>query len=124
MNRFAPSVIVLQCGADSITGDRLGTFNLSLHGHAHCVDFVRRLGVPRLVLGGGGYTIKNVSRAWSYETSVPLEREIGNTIPFNNYIEWYAPSYQLHLTPLASLANQNTPESLRALMSEWEGVSM
>ena len=27
---FRPSAIVLQCGADSLTGDRLGCFNLTL----------------------------------------------------------------------------------------------
>ena len=29
---YRPSVIVLQCGADSLAGDRLGCFNLSLKG--------------------------------------------------------------------------------------------
>jgi hypothetical protein len=30
-----------------------------------------------LVLGGGGYTIRNVSRAWAYETGVIVGQEIG-----------------------------------------------
>jgi acetoin utilization deacetylase AcuC-like enzyme len=29
-------------------------------------------GVPLLVLGGGGYKIKNVARCWAYETAVLL----------------------------------------------------
>ena len=37
MNKFAPGAIVLQCGADSLAGDRLGLFNLTLKGHAECV---------------------------------------------------------------------------------------
>ena len=45
---------------DSLSGDRLGPFNLSMRGHANCVNFVRSLGVPMMVLGGGGYTIRNV----------------------------------------------------------------
>ncbi len=32
METFQPSAVVLQCGADSVTGDRLGCFNLSLKG--------------------------------------------------------------------------------------------
>ena len=32
MQRFDPGAIVLQCGADSLTGDRLGCFNLTLKG--------------------------------------------------------------------------------------------
>ena len=51
---FQPSAIAMCCGADSVTGDRLGCFNMSLHGHANCVDFVRNLRIPLLVLGGGG----------------------------------------------------------------------
>ena len=30
MEMYDPSAIVLQCGADSLTGDRLGCFNLTL----------------------------------------------------------------------------------------------
>jgi len=58
MERYAPGAVVLQCGADSLSGDRLGCFNLSLKGHADCVDFVRSFNVPLLVLGGGGYTLR------------------------------------------------------------------
>lgn len=70
MKRFRPSAIVLQCGADSLSGDRIGGFNLSMRGHANCVEFVKRFGFPTLVLGGGGYTVPNVARTWAYETGV------------------------------------------------------
>lgn len=36
MAKFRPGTIVLQCGADSLTGDRLGCFNLTLKG-AQCL---------------------------------------------------------------------------------------
>ena len=62
MDIYQPGAIVLQCGADSLTGDRLGCFNLTLKGHGSCVEFVRRFNVPLLVLGGGGYTVRNVAR--------------------------------------------------------------
>lgn len=38
MEMYQPSAIVLQCGADSLSGDRLGCFNLTLKGkyiHLH-----------------------------------------------------------------------------------------
>lgn len=41
MEVFRPGAIVLQCGVDSLTGDRLGCFNLSLKGHAECVRYLR-----------------------------------------------------------------------------------
>ena len=65
----------MQCGADSLSGDRLGCFNLSLKGHADCVSYVKSFNVPLLVLGGGGYTLRNVPRCWAYETGVLLDTE-------------------------------------------------
>jgi len=111
MDVYRPGAIVLQCGADSLTGDRLGCFNLSLHGHAECVKFVKSFGTPTLVLGGGGYTIRNVARCWAYETSVLLGRPISNQIPFNDYYEYFAPDFELHLTP-EPRENENTASSL------------
>nr|CAB3470734.1 unnamed protein product [Digitaria exilis] len=67
MEVFNPGAVVLQCGADSLSGDRLGCFNLSIKGHAECVRFMRSFNVPLLLLGGGGYTIRNVARCWCYE---------------------------------------------------------
>jgi len=54
MEMYRPTAIVLQCGADSLTGDRLGCFNLTLKGHAACVEYMKTFNVPMLVLGGGG----------------------------------------------------------------------
>ncbi|KAG3086353.1 Histone deacetylase 1 [Phytophthora idaei] len=57
METFCPSAVVFQCGADSLTGDRLGCFNVTTRGHGECVRFVKGFGLPMLVLGGGGYRI-------------------------------------------------------------------
>lgn len=54
MERYRPTAIVLQCGADSLANDRLGCFALSTKGHGECVRFVRDLNVPLLAVGGGG----------------------------------------------------------------------
>lgn len=32
MEMYQPSAVVLQCGADSLSGDRLGCFNLTIRG--------------------------------------------------------------------------------------------
>lgn len=52
MEMFQPSAVVLQCGADSLTGDRLGEFNLTLKGHGKCVEYIRSFNIPMLLLGG------------------------------------------------------------------------
>ena len=97
MEKFQPGAVVLQCGADSLSGDRLGCFNLSIRGHADCVSFVKSFNVPVLVLGGGGYTLRNVPRCWAYETAVLLDTPVKDTLPFNDYFEYYGPDYRLHL---------------------------
>ncbi|KAG5577957.1 hypothetical protein H5410_058091 [Solanum commersonii] len=82
---YLPGAIVLQCGADSLAGDRLGCFNLSIDG------------AILLVTGGGGYTKENVARCWALETGVLLDTELPNEIPDNDYIKYFAPDYSLKL---------------------------
>lgn len=50
-----------------------------------CVDFVRSLGIPMLTVGGGGYTLRNVARCWTYETAILVGKkdEIPDEIPNN-----------------------------------------
>jgi acetoin utilization protein AcuC len=68
--RFAPSFIVLQCGADSIAGDPITHLELTSACHARAARelcaLADRLGHGRvLALGGGGYDRGNLARAWS-----------------------------------------------------------
>lgn len=69
MEVYQPDAIVLQSGADSLSGDKLGPFNLSLKGHADSLCFLRSFNVPLMILGGGGYTVQNVARCWCYEVN-------------------------------------------------------
>jgi len=111
MEVYRPTAIVMQCGTDSLTGDRLGSFNLTLKGHAECLKFMQGYGLPMLVIGGGGYTIRNVSRCWAYETAVLLGQEIDDDIPINDYYEYLGPDHKLHLQP-ANMVNANSQDFL------------
>ncbi|KAF1762384.1 hypothetical protein GCK72_010646 [Caenorhabditis remanei] len=97
MYRFQPEAVVLQCGADSLNQDRLGRFNLTLKGHGNCVSYFRSRGLPLMLVGGGGYTPRNVARCWAYETALAVDMEVSNNIPFNNYYEYFGPDFQLHI---------------------------
>lgn len=57
MSSFRPDAVVMQCGADSLSKDKLGHLNLSIKGHSECVKRMLGYGVPIILLGGGGYTI-------------------------------------------------------------------
>jgi len=109
MESYQPSAVVLQCGADSLSGDRLGCFNVTVKGHAKCVEFMKKYNLPLMLLGGGGYTIRNVARCWTYETAVALGTEIANELPYNDYFEYFGPDFKLHISP-SNMTNQNTTE--------------
>ncbi|KAJ8877038.1 hypothetical protein PR048_021490 [Dryococelus australis] len=90
------------------------TVGVDPHSHGKCVEFVKKYGLPFLMVGGGGYTIRNVSRCWTYETSVALGVEIANELPYNDYFEYFGPDFKLHISP-SNMANQNTPEYLEKI---------
>ena len=117
MERYDPDAIVFQSGADSLSGDRLGCFNLSIKGHAECLKFMTTFGKPMLVLGGGGYTIRNVARCWAYETGCLLNVDLEDNLPQNDYIEYFGPEYRLHFTP-SNMENQNEREYLEKVRNK------
>lgn len=82
-----------------------------LLGHASCVEFVKKFNVPLLLLGGGGYTIRNVSRVWAYETAIALGVDLPEELPFNDYFEYYSPDYRVEV-PASNMVNLNTREYL------------
>ena len=42
-----------------------------------------------LVLGGGGYTPKNVARCWAYETAALMGASLPNKLPYHDFFEYY-----------------------------------
>lgn len=117
MDYYQPSAVVLQCGSDSLSGDRLGCFNLSMKGHANCVNFVKAFNLPTLVLGGGGYTMRNVSRTWAYETGCLVGEQMSANLPYNDYYEYYGPDYELDVRP-SNMDNANSREYLDKILTQ------
>ena len=111
--RFRPEVVVLQCGADSLAFDKLGTYNTTLRGHGACVKYVKEWGLPLLILGGGGYTIKNVARCWAYDTGICLDTELDNELPLNDYYELLGKDHNLHFEAKPDVKNENSREYLQ-----------
>ena len=149
MELYQPSAVVLQCGADSLSGDRFVTLSLDfflLCQNNECHYFwsrtfalwtmpfsgwaastwpsramesvwnswkgsnsqymflqktlllllerpanqclVIRYNLPLMLLGGGGYTIRNVARCWTYETSVALDQVSRFSVTKAIHIQW------------------------------------
>ncbi|KAG7856600.1 hypothetical protein KL919_004130 [Ogataea angusta] len=117
MDWYQPSAVVLQCGGDSLSGDKLGCFNLSMRGHANCVNFVKSFNVPTMVVGGGGYTMRNVARTWAFETGLLNETLLDAELPFNDYYEYFGPDYKLDVRP-SNMHNANSPEYLNRILTQ------
>lgn len=47
-------------------------------GHGACAQYFRDRHVPLMMLGGGGYTPRNVARCWTYETSIAVNMEVSD----------------------------------------------
>ncbi|KLO20519.1 histone deacetylase complex, catalytic component RPD3 [Schizopora paradoxa] len=114
MHAYDPGAIVLQCGTDSLSGDKLGCFNLSMRGHANCVKFIKSFNKPLLLLGGGGYTMRNVSRVWAFETGLAAGVELTSDIPVNEYYEYFGPDYKLDVRA-SNMDDLNTPQYLNRI---------
>lgn len=111
--KFRPTAIIQQCGADSLGCDRLGCFNLNIKAHGECVKYVKSFGIPMLCLGGGGYTPRNVSRLWCYETSVLANVELNSKLPDSlPFRSWFQPDYSLHPNLGDRFENKNTKKYL------------
>ncbi|THC96443.1 hypothetical protein EYZ11_004092 [Aspergillus tanneri] len=117
MEWYRPEAVVLQCGGDSLSGDRLGCFNLSMRGHANCVNFIKSFNLPTLILGGGGYTMRNVARTWAFETGILVGDTLGAELPYNDYYEYFAPDYELDVRP-SNMDNANTKEYLDKIRAQ------
>ncbi|KAK6331227.1 histone deacetylase [Orbilia brochopaga] len=116
MHWYQPEAVVLQCGGDSLSGDRLGCFNVSMRGHANCVEYVKKFNLPVLVLGGGGYTMRNVSRTWCYETGVLVGEHLNPTLPYCDFYEYFAPDFELDVRP-SNMENLNSKEYLDKILA-------
>lgn len=114
MEWYRPGAVVLQCGADSLAEDKLGPFNLSMRGHASCVAFLRSFNVPMVLVGGGGYTIRNVARTWAFEVGVAAGVELDKNLPFDEYMEYYGPEFKLDV-PCNNMENHNSREYLQKI---------
>lgn len=84
LRAFAPDVLVTQLGIDSYHSDPLTHLQVTTHGFVEAVRELSRLEVPWLALGGGGYDLGAVARAWSLAYGVMLDVEWPDRIPDNS----------------------------------------
>ena len=78
---FAPDVLVTQLGIDSYHSDPLTHLQVTTEGYIEAVRQFAGLGLPWLALGGGGYDVNAVARAWTLAFGVMLGTEWPDQLP-------------------------------------------
>jgi acetoin utilization protein AcuC len=78
---FAPDVLVTQLGIDSYHSDPLTHLQVTTEGYIEAVRQLAGLGLPWLALGGGGYDVNAVARAWTLAYGVMLGADWPDQLP-------------------------------------------
>lgn len=83
---FDPDVMVTQLGVDTFEDDPLTHLRLSIFGFEKAIRRIKELARRWVALGGGGYEISNVARAWTLAWAVMNGEELGEELPAS-YLE-------------------------------------
>ncbi|OIO92828.1 MAG: hypothetical protein AUJ92_13445 [Armatimonadetes bacterium CG2_30_59_28] len=79
---FQPDCIVSQLGCDAFRDDPLTDLDLTTNGFCHMVQSMKELASGHWVtLGGGGYRVNTVARAWTLAWGIMLGRDVSDEIP-------------------------------------------
>ncbi len=83
IENFKPDIIIAQLGADTLWTDPLTHLKLSLYGFEEVVRMIKGLSRPLVALGGGGYDVEGVAKAWTLALSVISGVKLPEEIPQN-----------------------------------------
>jgi acetoin utilization protein AcuC len=86
IHAFHPDVVVTQLGVDSFYDDPLTNLHLSICGYEGVLRRIKDLAPRWIALGGGGYNISNVARAWTLAWAVMNGVELKEQLPAS-YLE-------------------------------------
>ena len=79
---FKPDVLVTQLGVDTFHTDPLTTLSITTTGFCKVIEELKRLSPGKWVaLGGGGYDILHVPRAWTLAWAIMNEIELPDWLP-------------------------------------------
>jgi len=86
LEAFAPDVVVTHLGIDSYYRDPITHLGLTIQGFAEAVSDLADTAPKWLALGGGGYDVYAVARAWTAAYAIMLDTQLPDAIP-DSYTE-------------------------------------
>ncbi|ODV63173.1 histone deacetylase 8-like protein, partial [Ascoidea rubescens DSM 1968] len=94
VKRYRPNIMVIQFGCDGHFSDEHKQWNLTYKGYGDVLEKLIELKINMMVLGGGGYNNKSVSKCWTYLTAIIAGKRLEadkdwDLIPDHEYIEEY-----------------------------------
>ncbi len=89
IHAFQPDIVVTQLGVDTFYDDPLTNLQLSVFGYERVLKKIKDLAPRWVALGGGGYNVSNVARAWTLAWAVMNGIELKEDLPesFSNEAE-------------------------------------
>ncbi len=79
---FQPDIMVTLLGADTFRSDPLASLDLTTNGFCRVVESLTTLSPGKwIALGGGGYDVLNVARAWTLAMATMCGVELPDTLP-------------------------------------------
>jgi len=78
---FQPDIVVTQLGVDTFYDDPLTSLDLTILGYERVLKRIKGLAPKWVALGGGGYNISNVARAWTLAWAIMNGVELKEELP-------------------------------------------
>ncbi|MEJ2656337.1 MAG: acetoin utilization protein AcuC [Desulfobacterales bacterium] len=110
---FDPDILVTQLGVDTLAADPLAALNLTTNGFFELVREIKSWNRKWVALGGGGYNVMNVARAWTQAWAIMKGSVISDALP-----EVFIKEHRMALGRIVTLSdphrNMNSAVSDRA----------
>jgi acetoin utilization protein AcuC len=81
IEKFRPDVVVSQLGVDSFYSDPLTHLNYTNNGFCEVVKKIKEISPRWVALGGGGYDVANVAKAWTLAWAIMNDVDVPDEIP-------------------------------------------
>ena len=120
IHAFQPDIIVTQLGVDSFYSDPLTNLHLTIHGYEKVIRCIKGIAPRWVALGGGGYDVSNVARAWTLAWAVMNGIELRDELP-ETYMK-KAAELGIHEKELRGSARTNSQSHRRDVRTEAERV--